>query len=1296
MEGTNSFEKGLHRSNSPQMQPEGSYVDALNWIRNDSGRLTNEEIEEIIQPLTDAVSYKYLGSCPVQDSFIIFFQQLGNDGNLYSEIGIFNNNNPNQPYTRIFNDFFTNPVYRLNFNNSIDSVARINNKEEIVVYFVEEGNVPRRFNITEFENTGKYSSLAYNIIDDWNLQLNIKIPHANLIVEDDGGSIPSGTYSVCLRYITDINNKTTFGIPSRMIYITNDTGKSITVDGCPPQTQTDKKIKIQPINIDTNYPYIEPVIITYVGITNVLVIKSLGLYVNDGRPIYFQDESQYKESVSLEEINENPIFYSSAKCIEQKDNILIISNLTGKKYDRDFQKIANDIKVVWYYDTSYTDPNTGRFYVSDYIDKTNSTNQGGSLGTSVGYYDDNGDENGDSDDDLFGDGLKNMISKAYTSSAYEFHYKDGIEKKGFTRGEVYSFSITPIYKDGSLGFAYHVPAKPYTTTNGETTTDVFVSSESYPDYLLNDLNFPYNSTVSDGKIRHHRMPDYNSSGDMKCLDISKGVLKIKFENIVFSQTQKNLIQGYIIGYQPRSNNENTRIIEHGWAKPYIANGNFKMNSFFSGSCYNQFNDGSTMSSNLFDTGYMYYSPETELGVELNSSYKMQFYGWATERTTNGNKLFKFMDFNSDYKKMRNSNSGAFFDHFETIDDPNVGAYTLNDIKYTIKIDAIGEGNKTILGKYRIEFSKVYYHIESESNNQIFLSLSWPIYYIDNILGFDYQLRNQPDAGNARQIMNLNIAKNQYLPLFRIVNDIDFQYGQLQNAEYIPSEIIYDVNQTTILDVEGDTFLTKYFHHNLDGYRNSFTGSGYDSNSDVYNFEYIAGIWYESKNNYALRHYDELNNELPYYPKLDVLNNINTPKGIVNYEWYKRGFGYNKQYSASNNFKEQFAKPLFFNEITNYSNRSIYSKQSFENELIDQYRNFPALQYHDIPKHRGVITDTFVFNNNFFHHTEYGLWLSYFNPNTVQSTTQGDVVLGNAGIFKIPSKLILDIKGGYMGTMDKSGTNTPFGRVFLDHKQGKIFLFAGESPVEISDLGLFSFFRDFVNTTDKYTMGYDWANKRLLINNITQEKAISYYPKTETWTSLHVFSPVEYFTTNGYSYAYNNNEFFNLNNLNGLRKDSYITFVENTQPDAFKRFDRIEMNTMSGGNAGVNFPGFVEPNSYIFNDESFSKIHCWTDRQNTTDLTFAYEPNHDYNNNFLNSYNPSLVPANYYKSSFHAEFPLDAVVNPYANIFDNNNLNINADFRAHMKGKFLYTKLSYNGTNPLVLNYIKTFFKPTVA
>jgi hypothetical protein len=231
------------------------------------------------------------------------------------------------------------------------------------------------------------------------------------------------------------------------------------------------------------------------------------------------------------------------------------------------------------------------------------------------------------------------------------------------------------------------------------------------------------------------------------------------------------------------------------------------------------------------------------------------------------------------------------------------------------------------------------------------------------------------------------------------------------------------------------------------------------------------------------------------------------------------------------------------------------------------------------------------------------------------------------------------------------------------------------------------------------MGYDWANKRLLISNTNKDRAISYYPKTQTWTSLHTFAPTFYLTLNRESYAWKdtNESFYNLNNQVGIRKEADITFVENTQPDAFKRFDRIEMNTMSGGNQGIFDPGSVlNTTNYIFKNQSFTNIQCWTDRQNSTKLKLEYAVNDDYTTNFINSYNPALIPVNYYRNSFHAELPLDAVLNPYNNIFDSNNLNVNTDFREHMKGKFLYTKLSYNSQDPLVLNYVKTYFKPSVA
>jgi hypothetical protein len=408
----------------------------------------------------------------------------------------------------------------------------------------------------------------------------------------------------------------------------------------------------------------------------------------------------------------------------------------------------------------------------------------------------------------------------------------------------------------------------------------------------------------------------------------------------------------------------------------------------------------------------------------------------------------------------------------------------------------------------------------------------------------------------------------------------------------------------------------------------------------------------------------------------------------------------------------------------------------------------------------------------------------------------------------------------MGTLDKSGINTPFGRVFLDHAQGKVFLFAGDAPVEISDLGLFDFFRQFVNKADtgKYALGYDWENKRLLIsnknfkvvitsssniidldpiitptsshaydigefvsnttfigttqgvdkwvffsiikpttidiyfngggsginlrigdflanvfyssslNNVTFEstttlnlspgnyyiflsksgvnpytlslklpdppntRSISFYPKTQTWTSFHDFAPTSYLSLNRECFAFNSNSFWNLNNSAQVRKESYVTFVENTNPDAFKRFERIEMNTMSGGVNGIIDPGgILDINNYSFLNNSFSHVQAWNERQNTSELFFLY--NDDYL--ILSDYYDDRIPVTLYKNSFHAELPFDSVVNANGNIFDPQNINLKQDFKSHMKSKFLYVKLSYKNVAPLVLNYVKTFFKPTV-
>jgi hypothetical protein len=1254
MEGTNSFEKGLHRSNSPQMQPEGSYVDAVNWVRNDSGRLLNEELENLTASFTDGRIL--LGNCPINDEFICFFK-IGN----FSEIGVFKNGT----YIANFNDATKN--YKLNFNKTIDCVARINNANRTIVYFVEEDKKPRRYILG--------TALTLDDERDFDLQLEYKLAQTKQVITT-GGSLKSGVYSIVIRYRTSADNFTFCNIPSRFVSITDDTVYDDSFDGCPPGTPTNKGINIELTRTDLNFPFVEPIIITYEGVTNVLTCRSLGIYTNaTNLVIPFVSELQYKDSVPLEQITVSPVLYSSATCIEQKDNILVLSNLKSKQYDRNIQQIANNINVIQVpevLDDIARRDNLG------YISLNNDSNAYRKTETVTDNYNNTGLHK-----------TKGIFEDPTAPTENKF-----IQKKSFKKGEVYSLSITPIYSDGSIGFAYHIPAKENTPTdNIPNRTLVYTSLEVYPTYL--------NDTLT-GDIRHHKISDSYSRNTKVFL---------KLTNIDFSSVTG--VQGYIIGYQQRNNELNTSHITTGIAKPYIHNGNYKRASLLTGSFFLGYSAQGTMIYDWNDSfssvgagGIMFYSPDCERGLELDTSYQVKLNGYLKNiiQNTQGNQTDSVGVIYSDHT---DANSPSLSFVFEDVGTTSLKTFhsgggsitNTKNIVATVSVPRIKSSPAvTIDSNYDIFETSGYTHIRTNASIWNFATN-----YIGNgTLSGRAKIRynyNDGDAfiGLSNQLLIAEEVKH-HMAYIDIIKNNEIQYGRLESAEYAPLEVVYDnLNTPHEVIIEGDVFTQKYWFHIHDGVRNNFGNPGTAPNDNNPNGFFrgilLAGIWLESKSNYNLRHSDV--GGIPYYPKTKLLHN-NEGTGVVD---LIRGnsavsTGYNKQYSAQNNTRLTFPKPLLFEEVTDYTNRSVYSEQVFESELVDQWRVFSANSFHDIPKNRGIITDTFVFNNNFYHHTEYGLWLSFFNPNTTQATSQGEIVLGNAGIFRIPSKLILDIKGGYMGTMDKSGTNTPFGRVFLDHQQGKIFLFAGEGPVEISDLGLFSYFREFVNTNDKYSMGYDWANKRLLLSNASKEVAISFYPKTQTWTSFHTFSPNKYLTINGSSYAWKNDSFYNLDNLNGIRKNAHITLVENTQPDAFKRFDRMEINSMSGGNQGVNSPGFVEPDSYIFNDKSFTHIHCWTDRQNSTNLDLAYS--NDYNQNFLNGYDVTKVPVNYYRSSFHLELPLDAVVDPNINIFENSNLDLKADFRPHMKGKFLYTKLSYNHDKPLVLNYIKTYFKPSVA
>jgi len=1211
MEGLNNFDKGLHRSNSPITQPEGSYPDAINWVRNDEGRLLNEELEEIVS----SYPKELMGYTILNAEAICLFAD---------EIGIFDK--VTKTYTTLINTPFSD------ITSSVEAKARVGLYGNRLLYFVEKDKYIRRIDLDNLS--------AYTTIDDYQLQLDFQLPEISNITINSSGNLPTGVYYLVARYMTEGGNKTATGLISEPIYIVDGIKNNNTdnYDGAPPGSPSNKSITFNVTNNDSTYPYVEILVATYEGITNVLTSYSLGIFNNNTSSITFSDITQFVDRVPLTDLTTNPTFYEGAGSIEQKDNILILSNLKVKQRDTDIQELVNDIRVLVV--PKYT----------PYVEN-------------ITLY--NTETNTNLAPDAAADNSTAQIKDVSTNNFIGTPKTEGYIKD-YQRGETYSFAVTPIYKDGSLGFAYPIPALNNGVTIGSFKT-TYTSSNSQGN------TYPSNyGAISNTPILNHLMPDVNEYPLYANNQMIQ--LTLKFDGIDFSTIPD--VVGYVIGYQKRDSSLNTSILTEGILRPLMkdsVNSN-KWVAPLTGA-FKTIDGGGTnfATPDVTSPEYTFLSADIIHGKEIESN-KLELLGIqktnsqkvAKEGNSSGSQIVEFITTKQNESFIY---KGTKVNILDNVDIPNL-PFSNALYSYT------SNGNP-----FYVRGTKGFKHLSVASSVltgvDINASSSTPHYEL-NIDTNDYLTLHTTDRSITDTYFKIAIG--------RLLNDFTTsanQYGRLENAEYCPLGHSLDKAVQSIT-VGGDTFTQKYAFDICEGVHDHM-----DDLTGTRGYIAVRGIIYsfiQSQNNFAYKHYEE--GEVPYYPKYKTLYSQTEPLGLGNID-HTKGYstGYNRQYSAVNDLRRSVPKPLLFQEVVNYPNRSIYSEQAFEGELEDSYRVFLPNSFHDIPKNKGEIIDTFVYNNTFYHHTERSLFKSFFNPNTTQATSEGEVILGNAGIFRLPSIELFTQDGGYVGTTTKAGINTPFGRILLDNHQGKVFLLS-EGINEISDNGLFSYFRELINPDSRYVTTYDFKNKRLLLCNTTTNEAISYYPKTNTWTSRHSFTPKFYISIDRDTFAWNTSawdtSFYQLENSNDVRKNTTITIVTNNNPNEFKRFERAEINTMSGGVGGISNPGTILDDNYTFKKNTFTSIQCWNERQNSTELPL--EIFNDYLD-YAEYYN-NKIPVQYFKGDFKLELPLDAVIDADKNIFNPTNVDTTQSFKQPFTSKYLYTKLTYNNQIPLVLSYIK--------
>jgi hypothetical protein len=212
---------------------------------------------------------------------------------------------------------------------------------------------------------------------------------------------------------------------------------------------------------------------------------------------------------------------------------------------------------------------------------------------------------------------------------------------------------------------------------------------------------------------------------------------------------------------------------------------------------------------------------------------------------------------------------------------------------------------------------------------------------------------------------------------------------------------------------------------------------------------------------AVRDLQNVREGVPFYPynSLDEVFLV-TPE-------FNHSDGYNFQYSFENSLKKYYCRKFGEVYVNEFPTRTIYSEpidqttlygKPDKSELSDKWKQFLPLNFQDLPKLKGEITNLFEHNKFLYIHTEKTLYRAFVNNNTIMQDKDGfGLFMGNKSVFSQEPEEIFSLEGGYVGCLHKySGVNTPYGYIFWDENSKKLFQFT-DSLEEISKNGMYKWF-----------------------------------------------------------------------------------------------------------------------------------------------------------------------------------------------------------------------------------------------
>ena len=268
---------------------------------------------------------------------------------------------------------------------------------------------------------------------------------------------------------------------------------------------------------------------------------------------------------------------------------------------------------------------------------------------------------------------------------------------------------------------------------------------------------------------------------------------------------------------------------------------------------------------------------------------------------------------------------------------------------------------------------------------------------------------------------------------------------------------------------GDTFICRY------GFRQTLS----PRLTAAYSISRASIIYtiIESSDNICLRH--EEGNPSTFFPGSPVNKVMFLDRAGLSDEqdFYldltaQENIKYNEDYSLVNEIATAFPLPLLTDQPRNFPTRIHRSIKSDPGSLIDNFRHFLALNYKDLPKNRGSITELSSFNNLLYIHTKDSLFRTK-GKQSMQLSDGSQAFVGSGDIFAQEPDELISTDSGHGGTNSQASCLvTKYGYFSVDASNNRIFL-TTNTMNNISALGMDSWFQD--NMAFNYLGEYGYLN-----------------------------------------------------------------------------------------------------------------------------------------------------------------------------------------------------------------------------